>query len=231
MKGAFLFRECMKGSSLLRAVQNHDVSTFVRLHGACLDLGAKNGSSSYYEFITQADGTQLTFSDLYSTEDHILKIDLNARFPLSDSTFDNVLLFNVLEHVFDTSNVLGEIRRVLKPGGRLFGAVPFLHRYHKDPTDYWRFTHEALEILLSNAGYSNIVVRPHGLGAFTVAVHQFAAILKLRPLIFVCWRVAIGLDRIMDRVWKTNRSYYLGLYFEAGNGPETRSKSESIPHD
>ncbi len=205
----------MKGNSLLRTVQNHDVSTRVRLHGACLDLGAKNGTSSYYQFIEQAEDTQLTFSDLYSSEDHVLKIDLDGRFPLDDSVFDNVLLFNVLEHVFNTRNVLEEIRRILKPGGKLFGAVPFLHRYHKDPTDYWRFSHEALEILLREAGYSNIVVRPHGAGAFTAGIHQFASALKLRPLICLAWFAAIGLDKVLDRLWKANRYYYLGLYFEA----------------
>lgn len=210
-----LIRECMKGNSLLRAVQNHDVSLRVRLHGACLDLGAKDGASSYYEFIEQTDDTQVTFSDLYSSEDHVLKIDLNGHFPLTDSSFDNVLLFNVLEHVFDTRNVLAEIHRILKPEGKLFGAVPFLHRYHRDPTDYWRFTHEALEILLRDAGYSSIVVRPHGLGAFTAGVHQFAGTLKLRPLICLAWLAAVGLDRALDRLWKANRHYYLGLYFEA----------------
>ncbi|MEO6122189.1 MAG: glycosyltransferase [Ilumatobacteraceae bacterium] len=44
--------------------------------------------------------------------------------PFPDATFDTVLLSEVLEHVDDEATALAEIRRVLKPGGRVCISVP-----------------------------------------------------------------------------------------------------------
>jgi SAM-dependent methyltransferase len=47
-----------------------------------------------------------------------------AALPFASSAFDAVFLFDVLEHVDEEEKVLGEIRRVLAPGGRLLVTVP-----------------------------------------------------------------------------------------------------------
>ncbi|MDZ7670179.1 MAG: class I SAM-dependent methyltransferase [Gammaproteobacteria bacterium] len=44
--------------------------------------------------------------------------------PFADASFDRVICAEVLEHVPDFHSVLGEIRRVLKPGGVLAVSVP-----------------------------------------------------------------------------------------------------------
>ncbi len=44
--------------------------------------------------------------------------------PFQDNSFDMVALFDVIEHIEDDIRVLGEVRRVLKPGGRVFLSVP-----------------------------------------------------------------------------------------------------------
>lgn len=44
--------------------------------------------------------------------------------PLADASFDGVLLLDVLEHVVDQAGVMGEVQRVLKPGGTLILSVP-----------------------------------------------------------------------------------------------------------
>lgn len=51
-------------------------------------------------------------------------IEPDTRLPFADGSFDTVLSFQVLEHVKDVDNYLGEIRRVLAPGGRLVLATP-----------------------------------------------------------------------------------------------------------
>jgi SAM-dependent methyltransferase len=48
----------------------------------------------------------------------------NGRLPFEDSTFDLVTNNQVLEHVEDLEAALGEIRRVLKPGGTLLSLFP-----------------------------------------------------------------------------------------------------------
>jgi SAM-dependent methyltransferase len=44
--------------------------------------------------------------------------------PFASGAFDAVFIFDVLEHVDDEGRVLGEIRRVLAPGGKLLVTVP-----------------------------------------------------------------------------------------------------------
>lgn len=46
--------------------------------------------------------------------------------PFGDEAFDLVLLLDVLEHVEDESAALGQVRRVLKPGGAIVATVPAL---------------------------------------------------------------------------------------------------------
>jgi 2-polyprenyl-6-hydroxyphenyl methylase/3-demethylubiquinone-9 3-methyltransferase len=53
-----------------------------------------------------------------------------------DGSFDAVLLGEVLEHQLDPGKLLGEARRVLRPGGRIVVTTPYgVHPYpdHKEP--------------------------------------------------------------------------------------------------
>ena len=60
--------------------------------------------------------------------DHGVTVDLRKgvaeSIPYPDSSFDLVMLDNVLEHVNDRPLTLREIRRVLKPGGLLYMVTP-----------------------------------------------------------------------------------------------------------
>ena len=60
--------------------------------------------------------------------------------PFKDNTFDAVISEAVLEHVHAPNRVVQEIHRVLKPGGYICVAVPFLQGYHASPHDYQRWT-------------------------------------------------------------------------------------------
>ena len=49
---------------------------------------------------------------------------IKDRLPFEDQRFDVVTIFEVLEHVHDQAFVLGELFRVLKPGGLIVISVP-----------------------------------------------------------------------------------------------------------
>lgn len=72
--------------------------------------------------------------------------------PIRDGAADWVLLVAVLEHVEEPSRVLTETKRVLKPGGRLYVAVPFLQMEHA-AHDYWRWTGQGVRRLLAAHGF------------------------------------------------------------------------------
>jgi ubiquinone/menaquinone biosynthesis C-methylase UbiE len=49
---------------------------------------------------------------------------IDGALPLDDTSFDIVWASEVIEHVADTATWLSEVRRVLKPGGRLLVTTP-----------------------------------------------------------------------------------------------------------
>jgi SAM-dependent methyltransferase len=64
--------------------------------------------------------------------------------------FDCVFCTEVLEHTLQPFNAVGELFRVLSPGGRLILSVPFNLRIHGPLPDCWRFTEHGLRSLLSD---------------------------------------------------------------------------------
>lgn len=65
--------------------------------------------------------------------------------PFRNDSLDAVIVEAVLEHVRDPGDVVAEIERVLKPGGIVCAAVPFLQGYHPSPGDYQRWTLDGFE--------------------------------------------------------------------------------------
>jgi SAM-dependent methyltransferase len=78
------------------------------------------------------------------------------QLPFRDNSIDAVYNSMVLEHVAEPRQVVGEIHRVLQPGGLVYTAVPFMQPFHASPHDYQRYTlpglkhlHDGFEILAS----------------------------------------------------------------------------------
>lgn len=77
---------------------------------------------------------------------HVL--DLNNRLPFADGAFDDVVASLVLHYLEDWGPPLAELRRVLRPGGRLMASVdhPFVAYTIQDPRpDYFATTSYTFE--------------------------------------------------------------------------------------
>jgi SAM-dependent methyltransferase len=102
--------------------------------------------------------------------------DVAGPYPFEDETFNIVLLKHVFEHTPSPRAALREIRRVLKPGGGMFIAVPngdyFKARY--SPKSYYFFSPESggryhfvyygpkqLRRLVDDEGFRTVRVNPH----------------------------------------------------------------------
>lgn len=177
------------GSSITRALLNERVRSHV-LNGRVLDIGAP-GPGSYVGRMDRREPLELETVDLAFPEGSPQHVDLEVDpLPHPDESFDQVLVFNLIEHVYNHAHVLAEARRVLKDGGRLLGFTPFLLQYHPDPHDYFRFTREALERLLRDAGFADVHVEEVGRGPFAANCVNvmFALPRVLRPpLVAVYW--------------------------------------------
>lgn len=80
--------------------------------------------------------------------------------PWPDGHFGTVLALSTFEHVQRFWRGLDEVYRVLRPDGALLIACPFHFHIHAYPNDYWRFTPEALKLLLER--YPSKLVGWHG---------------------------------------------------------------------
>ena len=67
---------------------------------------------------------------------------------LRSNSIGTVLIFDTLEHVENVHQAIREIHRVLKPGGMVIMSSVMNFPIHDYPSDYWRFTPKAFELLL-----------------------------------------------------------------------------------
>ena len=91
--------------------------------------------------------------------------------PVEDASFDIVLCLQVLEHVPDPAAAVRELRRAVRPGGRVLLSTHGVYPFHPNPDDLWRWTHTGLERLFrTNAEWTSVTVRPGAGTAATIAM-------------------------------------------------------------
>ncbi len=145
--GIFLNPFYFARRGLAAAVRRHAP----QLRGRLLDVGC--GTKPYQALFTVdayvgLDIDSETVRGL-GVADHLYD---GRNFPFEDAAFDSVLCNQVLEHVFEPDRFLGEIRRILKPGGKLLLTVPFVWDEHEQPFDYARYSTFGLRALLEKNG-------------------------------------------------------------------------------
>ena len=148
-----------------------------------LDLGCGAGRfvAALRDAGADAVGVELAEAALQRARANASGADLrlvegDGSLPLEHASIDFVWCSEVLEHVADTEHLLLEVRRVLRPGGRLLVTVPFhgrakgaliaLVRFdrHFDPLgQHLRFyTRTSLRTTLERSGFERVQVRPWG---------------------------------------------------------------------
>lgn len=75
-----------------------------------------------------------------------------TKLPFADGSCAVVVTQETLEHTRDPFVAIKEIARVLCPGGALYCQLPFVIGFHPGPTDFWRFTVQGIQALVTDAG-------------------------------------------------------------------------------
>ncbi len=112
-----------------------------KLNGKLLDVGC--GRKTYKRMkrnVTEYIGMDIENPGHDHSEEDIDVFYDGKTFPFPDHHFDSVLTNQVFEHVFNPTEFLSEINRVLKPNGRLLLTVPFVWDEHEQPFDYGRYS-------------------------------------------------------------------------------------------
>jgi len=106
------------------------------------------------------------------------------RLPIASSAVDTVLCTQVLEHVREPAQLMGELARVLKPGGYAIITAPQEWGVHQEPFDFYRYTRYGLSYLAEKAGLQVVYLRARG-GFWAMLAQRWSAYLYdavCRPL-------------------------------------------------
>ncbi len=117
--------------------------------------------------------------DVYPYPEVDIVCDLSQANPFRPASLDAVLLMNVLEHVYAPHALLAALAEMLKPGGVMIVAIPFMVKMHQAPLDFARYTHYALQRFATDHGleitflegfYDPVSVLTEGIGNLKNAV-------------------------------------------------------------
>jgi SAM-dependent methyltransferase len=109
--------------------------------GLVLDVGA--GLRENLPHVIQLDALAYPNTDVVANAEAL---------PFADESFDGVVASNLLEHVAVPANVIREMRRVCKVGGRIYVDFTSVHPFHGFPHHYFNATQTGLEWLMREIG-------------------------------------------------------------------------------
>lgn len=117
----------------------------LELKGRILEVGSLDVNGNVKELFDNYTGVDMRPGK---------NVDVVAKannLPFFNESFDHVLCLETLEHDDCFWKSILEMKRVLKKGGKLVITVPGIEfPKHEYPKDYWRFTKEAVEVLLQD---------------------------------------------------------------------------------
>lgn len=131
-----------------------------------LDLGVGDGRLASELAATGLTGADVSATALERARERLpgarlVQVALDEPLPFEDNEFDTVLCAETIEHVRDVQLALSEIRRVLRPGGRLALTTPAASRWrilfrgveHPFSPHLRAFTRRSLRTTLETMGF------------------------------------------------------------------------------
>lgn len=141
-----------------------------QLNGNMMDFGC--GSKPYRKLFNVESYVGVDFQNEGHPHNNE-QIDIfydGKKIPLPDAQFDSVLSSEVFEHIFNLDEILKEIHRVMKTGGKLLLTCPFVWNEHEVPYDYARYSRFALEDIMVKNGFK--IISFHKSGNFISSIFQ-----------------------------------------------------------
>jgi len=127
------------------------------ISGKTLDVGC--GSKPYahlFSKITSYKGMDIEKSGHKHQYEYIDVFYDGERFPFEENSFDSLVFFEVLEHVFNSDNFFKQIKKVVKPEGYCLITIPFIWGEHEQPYDFARYSSFGLKHLFDTHGFEII---------------------------------------------------------------------------
>lgn len=207
----------------------------------CIDIGA--GTAPYFDAVVAAFGVEQYIAIDIAPSDRTSIVADACALPVRSGSVDLIVSFDVIQHIAETERVVGEMARVLVPGGCAVITFPFLYA-ECDFKDYHRWTMDGMCHLLNRHGLEPVKQQRRGGPLFASACALNWAVQHLVPGQRQSWRqarnwtavirvatlalltipttiagwVALGLDGLLG-----DRGAYMGGAVLARRGPGARA--------
>ena len=127
--------------------------------GRFLDIGATGSTASGMQQVTSKFAHFTGPLDYWMLDSDVGAKSLNNTIycdivdcPQAETCgFDVTFSHTVLEHASRPEKTFDTIARITKKGGLTMHLVPWSYQYHATPDDYYRFSHSALRVLVSQS--------------------------------------------------------------------------------
>ena len=141
-----------------------------------MDLGCGAGRSAGY-FLIKNPYIKWVGVDIESSPEVSSRSRTDGKFvtfngadlPFNNNSFDMIFSNQVFQYVRYPRKLLGEIRRVLSPGGYFIGSVSYLEPYTSMST--WNYTPYGFKVLIEEAGMELKEIRP-SIDALTLIIRR-----------------------------------------------------------
>jgi SAM-dependent methyltransferase len=141
-----------------------------------LNIGCGKDHFLGYEGVDAVAGPQVQ---------HVADLE-SMPWPFETSSIDEVLLYNILEHLSETVRTLEEVHRILKPGGTATIKVPYYNSYGAatDPTHKRHFSEDTLNYFTPDGRTEHSVFNYYSRARFIIrkrTLHQRNRVLRMMP--------------------------------------------------
>ena len=204
-------------NTLLRDLQINECNKF-KVNGLSLEFGAIDRENKTFSNFIRGQ-SKFEYSNIKPNKKlNIFYSDLTKKLKIKSNKYNNVLLFNVLEHLPEYRIALSQINRILKKKGKIIGSTPFIYQIHGAPKDYFRFTKEFFEFELKKQKFNNIKIQYLGNGPFTACYSLIYPYLRFLPIFsHLVLLICFMLDNILQIFIKTDLKeiFPIGIFFNA----------------
>jgi SAM-dependent methyltransferase len=132
-----------------------DVTRHFSAEMELLDVGCGTGwLNEHFPRYTGIDGSADAVRIASDKGRNVIGGDVDEPLPFADTSFDGVILKDLLEHVADPAALVREVHRVLRPGGLVFASSPDAQRWVWDDYTHKRpFTKKSFRLLFADQGF------------------------------------------------------------------------------
>ena len=161
-------------SNIRKGLENNLIPSLKKYtKGKILEIGS--GNLSYKKYVKSKSYKTL---DINSTLNVDFCEDIHKTI-ISSNSFDTILMIEVLEHLYNPFKAIEQVHRILKKEGYVIATTPFIHPYHGEPHDYYRYTKHGLKKIFEE--FDDVKVIEYG-NVFGVCLDILTSYKFLKPL-------------------------------------------------